>query len=401
MRPFLKTAVTVTVTAAVTFGATSFLFAFGNVNPNSGHESSLQRKINTINTYIENNYLYDDYSTDDMDEEAVKAYVKALDEPYTQYYTAKEFESYLSDVEESYVGIGVVIAADTENDKIVVVSPIEGSPAQEAGMKPGDCIVSVEGKSFSGSELNECVNAIKNGKEGTSVKVTVERENEKIDFDIVRKEIVSESVRSEMLDDNIGYVRITSFNTNQRNSEENTFTEFKEQTESLKKNGMEKMIIDLRDNPGGVLDVVCDIADYLLPEGIITYTETRLGEKNEYRSDKNELNIPIVVLVNGNSASASEILTGALRDYERAVVVGEKSYGKGIVQSVYPFSDGSGMSMTIAKYYSPNGVCIHGVGIEPDYAVSLPEEYSDWYVAEVPQEKDTQLSKAIEILTAD
>ena len=161
---------------------------------------------------------------------------------------------------------------------------------------------------------------------------------------------------------------------------------------------MEKLVLDLRDNPGGILDVVCDIADYLLPEGIITYTETKTGVREEYRSDAGDFDIPIVVLINGGSASASEVLTGALKDYDRAEIVGEKSFGKGIVQSVYPFADGSGMSLTIAKYYTPSGVCIHGEGIKPDYEVSLPEQYNDSYASAVPREDDTQLRKALELL---
>lgn len=396
MKPFIRTVLTISVTAAVTFAATSVLYAV-KYTP-TDDEEIIHTKLDTVDTYIQNNYLYDDYDKDKMDEAAVKAYVEALDEPYTSYFTADEFESFVGSVEESYVGIGVVISIDEEAEKIVIVAPTEDSPAHEAGLLPGDYILAVDGTVYSGEQMNECVSAIKGGPENTTVKLSIERDGETKEIEVERRKISSKSVKSEMLDNNIGYVRITSFNTNDTGSAENTYTEFCGQVNTLRDSGMNGMIIDLRDNPGGVLDIVCDIADYLLPEGIITYTETRKGEREEFVSDGEQLNIPMVVLVNGNSASASEILTGALKDYDRAEIVGEKTFGKGIVQSVYPFSDGSGMSMTIAKYFTPNGVCIHGVGIEPDYEVSLPEEYKDGFVSDIPRDKDLQLKKALELL---
>ena len=397
MKPFLKTSLTVVVTASVTFALTSFLFATGRteIKIDTGN---LSRKINTVNTYLENNYLYDDYDKEKMEEEAVKAYISALDEPYTSYYTKDEFKSYLSGVEESYVGIGIVISVDVDKNKIIVVSPFIDSPAHEAGVKPGDYILGVDDKQYSGEQMNDCVNHIKGGSEGTTVMLRLEREGEILELEVERRQISVESVSSEMMENNIGYVCITAFNTNEAGSEENTFTEFKEHVQKLRDDGMEKMIIDLRDNPGGVLSVVCDIADYMLPEGVITYTETRKGKKDEYFSDSNELDIPMVILINGNSASASEVLAGAMRDYERAVIVGEKSFGKGIVQSIYPFYDGSGMSMTVSKYYSPKGTCIHGVGIEPDHVIEMPEKYKNWYASDVPREEDVQLKKATEVL---
>lgn len=398
MKPAVKTFLIIAVTASVTFSGTSVLYTIAGSNGFVTDNKELINKLNTVTTYLDKNYLYDDYDKQNLSDAAVTAYVEALDEPYTHYYPADEFKSYLSNIEESYVGIGVVISVDEEKDKIVIISPLEGSPSQEAGLLPGDYIISVDGTDYSGSQMDACIADIKSGVEGTHVTLKIERNGEQMDFDVERREIISESVKSEMLSDNIGYMKITEFNSNENDSDETTYTEFKEQIESLKAEGMEKLVIDLRDNPGGVLDIACDIADYLLPEGIITYTETRTGEREDYKSDANELDIPIAVIINGNSASASEVLTLALRDYERAVVVGEKSYGKGIVQSVYPFNDGSGMSMTIAKYYSPKGTCIHGVGIEPDYIVELPEEYKGGYASDVPRESDTQLNKAIEVL---
>ncbi len=401
MKPFLKNAVIVVTTAAVTFSVTTLIYALNGIdfNPiNITNNGGMAAKLKAIDTYLESDYLYDEYNQKEMNEAALKAYVEAVDEPYTHYYTKEEFESYVGGVEDSYVGIGVVISVDEEAEKIIVVAPTEDSPAYKAGIKPGDYITAVDGVPYNGNEMDECVSSIKGGKAGTKVTVTIERDSEEKDYEIERASISSNSVSSEMIDGEIGYLRISSFNMNEPGSNENTFTEFETNIKSLQNSGMKKLVIDLRDNPGGVLDVVCSIADYLLPEGIITYTETKHGQRTEYKSDADELNIPMVVLINGNSASASEILTGALKDFERAEIIGEKSFGKGIVQSVLPFMDGSGISLTSAKYYTPSGVCIHGVGIEPDYVVEAPEEYEGYYASQIPENEDLQLQKALEIL---
>ena len=399
MKTYLKIIFTAVITAIITFSITSVFFTVRQMDVTANSSSkSLGRKIETVNTYLENNYLYDNVDYKKANDNAVKAYVESLEEPYTHYYTEDEFETYMSRVEESYVGIGVIISADTENDKIVVVSPLKDSPAYKAGIKPGDFITEVDGTRFDASGMDACVAAIKNGKEGDRVKITVERDGDIKVYDIERAEIVERSVQYEMLDDNIGYISISGFNTNSEGSDESTYTEFTEAVESLEEDGMKKLIIDVRDNPGGVLSVVCNIADYILPEGIITYTETRTGIRQEYKSDKQEIDIPMAVLINGSSASASEILAGALKDYKRAEIIGQTSFGKGIVQKVFPFSDGSGMSMTISKYYTPNGISIHEKGIEPDIEVELPEKYKDSYVSEIPRKEDTQLNKAIEVI---
>ena len=399
MKTYLKIIFTAVITAIITFSITSVFFTVRQMDVTANSSSkSLGRKIETVNTYLENNYLYDNVDYKKANDNAVKAYVESLEEPYTHYYTEDEFETYMSRVEESYVGIGVIISADTENDKIVVVSPLKDSPAYKAGIKPGDFITEVDGTRFDASGMDACVAAIKNGKEGDRVKITVERDGDIKAYDIERAEIVERSVQYEMLDDNIGYISISGFNTNSEGSDESTYTEFTEAVESLEEDGMKKLIIDVRDNPGGVLSVVCNIADYILPEGIITYTETRTGIRQEYKSDKQEIDIPMALLINGSSASASEILAGALKDYKRAEIIGQTSFGKGIVQKVFPFSDGSGMSMTISKYYTPNGISIHEKGIEPDIEVELPEKYKDSYISEIPRKEDTQLNKAIEVL---
>ncbi len=397
MNQKLKTIVTIAVTATVTFSATSIFMSL-NGNGINSDKNALMRKINTVNGYIKRHYLYDDVDFDKLNDEAVKAYVDGLDEPYTHYYSKEEFSDYMSAVEESYTGIGVVISADIQKDMIMVISPFVDSPAYKAGILPGDYIVAVDGTTYSASNMQECVDHIKSDVAGTTVSLDIDRDGKRLKIDVTRGEITENSVSSEMITDDIGYISITNFNMSTDGSESSTYTEFVEKIESLKETGMKKLIIDLRDNPGGVMEEVINIADYILPEGIITYTETRDGDRDEYTSDKSHIDIPMVVLINKNSASASEILTGALKDYGYAEVVGEKSYGKGIVQRVYPFRDGSGMSLTVAKYFTPNGTSIHEVGIEPDYTVKMPEKYEGMYAISVPREEDKQLQKAIELL---
>ncbi len=396
-------AITAAITAAVTFSATSVYYTINRAGLTTPVTNTLQlkTKLDTINTYIDKNFLYDDIDYQVANDYAAMAYVASLEDPYTHYYSKEEFSDYISRVEESYVGIGIVISADVDNDKIVIVSPIKGSPAYKAGLKPDDVILSVDGVEYGANDMNSCVDSIKSGKEGTFVKIKIDRNGTIKNFTIERKEIVEESVQYEMLNDGIGYISISNFNINSDGSSQSSYSEFVEAVETLKTKGMKKLVIDVRDNPGGVLTVVCKIADYLLPEGLITYTETRTGARENYQSDKNELDIPMAVLINGSSASASEILAGALKAHNRATIIGTKSYGKGVVQKIFPFSDGSGMSMTVSKYFMPDGASIHKVGIEPDITVELPEEYKDSYISEIPKGKDTQLEKAIELLSAE
>lgn len=355
-----------------------------------------EKKISMINRYLEDSYIYE-YNEDEMLEQAVAGYVEGLDEKYTYYYNPEEFKRYTESMQDSYVGIGVIVSVN-DYDQIEVVAPFEDSSAYEADVKPGDILSAVEDEEFTGKRMSEAVAKIKGGEEGTTVNLTFIRNGEVLKKTIERRRVSSQSVKSEMLDNNIGYMRITAFNMEGEDSDENTYTEFVKHYNDLRDKGMEKMIIDLRDNPGGTLDVVCDIADEILPKGLITYIEYKDGSRKEMKSDDKSIDMPIAVLINENSASASEVLTGALKDYGVATVIGKTSYGKGVVQSVIPFYDGSGMSLTIAKYYSPNGVCIHGTGIEPDIEVELPEEYQDYYISAIEHDKDTQLKKAIEIL---
>lgn len=346
--------------------------------------------------------MLSEYSLFDTDEEKMADYAAiaiaaSVDDPYTAYYPKEEFSSFKDNILSSYVGVGAMLGADLEKDEITVVSTVEDGPAYKAGIKAGDIIIAVDGKSYEASRLTEATMNIKAGEEGSIVKITVDRPGKgKIDFDVKREKIVKKTVVSRMVTKDIGYIQITGFETKTSGADKDTFDSFKEEYQALEKNGLKKLIIDLRDNPGGDLDVVCKIADEFLPEGIITYTEDKKGKRDNIYSDKNEIDIPIVVLVNGGSASASEVLTGALKDYKKATVVGTRTYGKGIVQAVFPFSDGSGMSITTARYFTPNGECIHKIGIEPDVTVELD---SDKQLSEIKDSEDNQLQKAIEILS--
>lgn len=391
--------IAIIITAIITCAATNFIR--DNIMiylPSSSSSKNFTNKLALINKVLQSKYLYD-IDEEELSENAITAYVEGLDEPYTHYYTPEMFSSYMTNLQDSYVGIGIVISQN-ENNEIEIVAPFEGSPAYNAGVMPGDIISAVDGTAYSGDKMDEAVNYIRGGERGTTVTLTLIRDGgAPFDITVERGNVSQESVKAEMLDNKIGYVRITAFNTADEGGQQDTYTEFKEKVTELQNNGMEKMIIDLRDNPGGALDVVCNIADMIVPEGTITYMEYKDGKRETFTSDANEINMPIAVIINENSASASEVLTGCLKDYKKAIIVGKKSYGKGIVQTVYPFMDGSGMSVTVAKYYSPNGVCIHGTGIEPDIQVDLPEQYEGYYASMVPREQDTQLNKAIEAIS--
>lgn len=389
--------ITAFVTSVISSAATSFIKdKAGMFFPTNDEDKAFYNKFKMLENNLDKMYLYG-YDKKKVREDTLVSYVDMLDEPYTHYYPPEEFSSYLTNIQDGYVGIGVVVGVNEQNE-IEVIAPYTDSPAYEAGILPGDILKAVNGTEYSGDKLSEAVDSIKNGKEGTTVNITVSRKGEDIDFSVERRDISSNSVIAEMLDGDIGYMRITSFNMESENGEHSTSSEFKTKFSELEDKGMKKLIIDLRDNPGGTLDQVCSIADMFLPEGDIMYMENKNGEKKYMKSDAEEKDLPMAVLINKNSASASEVLTGALKDYGKAVIVGKTSYGKGIVQDVIMFGDGSGLSFTSSKYYTPSGVCIHETGITPDVETDMPAEYDGMYTLMVGHDKDTQLQKAIEII---
>lgn len=344
-------------------------------------------KLEKILRYL-NKYYVDDIDMKDLEEGMYRGIVDGVGDPYTIYLNEKQYNSFMTQTAGRYAGIGVVVSVDQEDQLITVVSPFEGSPGEKAGLVPGDKIIKVNGFDVTGIDLDEAVSMMK-GPAGTKVTLTVYRKEEAriFDVEIERANIDYPSVAHEMLDNQIGYIKISSF-------DEVTYDQFMKALNDLRQQGQKGLIIDLRNNPGGLLSVVADIADEILPEGLIYYTEDKAGHKETCMSDAKELEIPLVILVNENSASASEILAGAVKDHNKGKVVGTQTYGKGLVQTVFPLGDGSALKVTIAKYYTPSGVCIQGIGIEPDVIVELSEETDNT----TSEEEDVQLEKAIEVL---
>lgn len=321
-------------------------------------------------------------------EGAIKGMVNSLGDPYSQFYNAEEYSRLNSDSSGKFVGVGIQITV-TE-DEIVVVSPIDGSPAKEAGIQSGDAIIRIDGKVYTGSDLDDAVDYMR-GEAGQPVTLIIRRDGEELDFTIIRREITTKSVRFEMLAGDIGLVTVTQFT-------QNVDRDFKEALDELKADGARGYIVDLRGNPGGYLNESVRLASNFVEEGkVIVSTMDKNKNKQEDRSIGGDyIGTPLVVLIDMGSASASEVVAGALRDHDAAVLVGEKSYGKGIVQSIMDLPDGEGLKLTVAAYYSPNGTNIHQIGIKPDITVAMPEDLT---AQNYTQEKDTQLQKAIEVLT--
>ena len=339
--------------------------------------------------------VIDEYYLGEVDEEQLREYsykgmIAGLEDPYSVYYTKEEYE----DVEESsegiFSGVGIVLTQDMETKAITVVKPMKDGPAQKAGIKAGDILTKVEGEEISSDEdLSSVVSRVK-GKEGTKVTLTFSRDGKEKDYTLTRQEIKNPTVEYEMLENKVGYIKITEF-------DEVTVEQFDDALSQLENDGMKKLVLDLRDNPGGLLDAVVEIADRILTTGMIVYTEDKNGKKTEYEAKSAEcVEQPIAVLINGNSASASEILAGAIQDYKAGTLVGTTSYGKGIVQNIFQLGDGSAVKLTIANYYTPKGRNIHKKGIDPDVEVELKESLKD--EIEIKKSEDNQLQEALKVL---
>lgn len=335
-------------------------------------------KLAELEQYIQEKY-YIPVDEEKLTEGMYKGLFWGIGDPYSAYLTEEEYNDIMISTTGEYQGIGVTIAPD-DTGLINVVAPIDGSPAEAEGIKSGDKIISVGEKTYDAGSIDQAVAAMR-GKPGTKVNLIILRGGNELEFSITRANIVMQSVRSEVLDGNIGYIRISSF-------EEKTAEDFKQQLRDMELKRVKGLVIDLRDNGGGLVDSSVDIADLLLDEGVVTYTEDRKGNKNYYKSASDKTELPYVVLVNGGTASASEILTGAIKDYKAGKIVGTTTYGKGIIQSVEQLSNGDAVKMTIMQYFSPDGNVIHKVGIKPDVEVeALAEDTTD-----------KQLEKAMELL---
>lgn len=321
------------------------------------------------------------------EEGAYKGMIKSLGDPYSEYYSAEEYDDMMVSMTGDYAGVGALLQKDTTTGVVTITKVYKGTPAEEAGLEKGDIILYADEFSSLDEELDKFVMHIR-GEAGTTVKLTILRGEEERQFIIKRAKISAPSVEYQMLADNIGYIEVSQFL-------EKTDEDFIDAYEDLKSQGMEKVVVDLRGNGGGLVDSVTNLLDYLLPEGVLVYTENKDGGQYKYNSDAKSQDLPMVVLVDANTASASEIFAGAVRDYDYAKLIGTKTFGKGIVQSTVQLYDGSAVKLTTDYYYTPKGECIHGEGIEPDIEIEYePLEEGEKYEVE----KDNQVIRAIEEL---
>lgn len=393
-----KTIMLVIVTIFLTFIITTMYMAnkyslnktdISTLFNSSSKGDNISNSINNIQKVLENYYL-NDIDEEKVKEGAIQGYVAALNDPYTVYIPKEEMEEYTTNLMGNYVGIGIYMAANTEKNTIEVIMPITGSPAEEAGILAGDTIISVNGIKYTAENVDVAADAIK-GEEGSTVKLEILRAQEIKAFEVTRKKVIINPVESEKLENNIGYIQITSF-------DEGTAENFKIEFEKLKNQGITSLIIDLRNNGGGLVDETLKIADYIVPKGKDLLVTINKDKKEEIQKAEHDvlIDMEIVVLVNENSASSSEILAGALQDLDEATIVGITTYGKGVIQELLSFKDGSGLKVTTHEYYTPNRNKINGVGIQPDEIVKLPGTVEN--ILYVEDDEDTQLQKAIEIL---
>ena len=369
------------VAAFVLSGCTTAYFLPRFLGRRDSNEEQIDAKVQELNQYIEKYYLFD-YEDEDVENGIYKGLMAGLGDVYTGYYTPEEYASFMEASNGSYSGIGAMMQQDYTTGIITVVRVFDGSPSAEAGLQSGDILYMVEGEEVTGIDLSLVVSELK-GEEGTPVQISILRETDILEMTLTRKSIQVPTVESRMIDEEIGYIAITEF-------DDVTEDQFMTALGSLESQGMKKLIIDLRDNGGGLVDVTCAILDRLLPEGLIVYTEDKYGNRQEETSDaENYFAGDMAVLVNENSASASEIFAGAIKDYGVGTLIGTQTFGKGIVQSLFPLEDGSAVKITVSRYYTPSGNNIHEVGITPDIIVEADRESLE----------DVQLLKAIEVLS--
>lgn len=402
-----RTIMIVVLTTFVTFMLTSFwmysylkednqtLTLSGNTGLlkelTSSSNTSIDNYINKIKKTIDDYYLWNnDINEEDLKNSAIKGYVAGLGDEYTEYIPASKMKDYTESITGSFVGVGIYMVADEESDRVLVYYPIPGSPAEKAGIKSGDLIISVDDVEYTAKDFDRIASFIK-GKAGTKVKLIIEREGQRIPYELIREKITTNPITAKMIEGNIGYLKVPSF-------DEDTSKSFKEKVQELQNQGAQKLIIDLRNNGGGIVDEAVDIADMLLEKGKTIISTVNNKDKKTVTYSKNDptITMPVIVLVNENSASASEILACSLQDNERAKLVGTKTYGKGIIQTLLSLTDGSGLKITTEQYYTPKETSIHKEGIKPDEEVKLPDTVKSIYSLE--ENEDTQLKKAIEML---
>lgn len=358
------------------------------------------RKAAMIQRLTEDAYL-EDVDEEKMAEGMYAGMVASLEDPYSGYYSPEQYQDLMETAEGKYQGIGLAMRKDPETGAVTVQEVYEDSPAQEAGIRAGDQLVEMNGESISDMELDELASCLQSGQEA-SLTLLREDSQEPVTVTVKAEEIEVTVVIGRLLDNQIGYIRISRFT-------EGTPEQFETMYESLQEQGMKGLIIDVRNNPGGLLDAVCKTLEQILPEGLIVYTEDKDGNRVEHTGEgETPIQIPLAVLVNESSASAAEIFAGAVKDYQVGTLVGTTTFGKGIVQETYTLEDGSAVKLTIAKYYTPSGVNIHGTGIIPDVTVEWPEDQealeSDFDFSDASEEQwmsqDPQMKKAVETVEA-
>lgn len=351
------------------------------VTDSDGIGSEVEGKLNAIDSVLESFY-FGDVDDETAKDNIYKAYLSSYGDKYTMYYTADEYKALKESTNGKFYGIGAVCQLSGEGG-VLLVDVYDNGAGYQAGLRSGDRVVNVDGRDITDMELSSAVALIK-GDKGTSVTLEVIRGTERLTFSAVRDAVEAKTVSYTLLDNNIGYLSISQF-------EEVTTKQFKAAVEDLQSQGMKGLVIDIRNNPGGLLDTVVGMLKYMLPDGLIVYTEDKQGNRKEYKGqDNDEFNLPLAVIVNGNSASASEIFAGAIQDYGKGTIIGTQTYGKGIVQTVKPLTDGSAIKFTIAKYFTPKGQDIHGKGVTPDMVVEYDTDADD----------DTQLDAAIKNVEA-
>lgn len=345
-------------------------------------------KVNLLSDVIDQ-YYYKDITDEEKMEGIYKGLMSSTNDKYTDYYSPKEFKDLMVTMEGDYGGIGATLSQDKATKEVSVVEVYEGSPAARAGLDRGDIVISVDGHLGTDESLDDFVQRIR-GEEGTSIEMVYKRDDQEHTIEITREEVIVPSVSHRMLDDKIGYIRISSFVNG-------TQKDFEDALADLQSQGMQGIVFDMRDNGGGMVDSVVAILDDILPAGTVVYTMDKSGKREDYTSDDaKKIDIPVTVLVNENTASAAEIFTGAIRDFNYGTIIGTNTFGKGIVQSTVPLSDGSAVKITVATYYTPSGECIHEKGIKPD--IELEFSYADENPTEYDELKDNQVQKAMEVL---
>ena len=390
-----KTIMLIVITAFITFMVTTAgLYAYIKNDGkllllNSSGEQDITTELTKYRSIIDEYYL-GEINEEDLKEGAIKGYVEGLGDPYTEYISKEEMQEYMEDTMGNYVGVGIYMIKDEDTNKVMVLAPIKNSPAEKAGILPGDYIISVNGVEYTGDEMTAMSNNIK-GEEGTEVQLKILRGTQNLEFKIKREKITVNPVEGKVLENNIGYIAFSSF-------DETTAKDFKNKFLELEKQNIKSLIIDLRNNGGGLVDQALEIAGYMTEKDTVLLYEVDKNGNEEIEKSKGELiiNMPVIILTNENSASASEILAGALKDLGKAKIVGTKTYGKGVIQQILTLPDGSGLKITTEKYLTPNRTEINEIGIEPDETVELPEDVDD--VFNIDRSKDTQLQKAIQML---